>query len=317
MEYETINMGIVLEEDSPETSQIEEKKTLIEPIIIKDIPIRVATDDWSGANLETISQWVQISAFQIEALELAIIYYRMIIRQNVLLGVVFSTASGSLSLSQMNSTEQKFVYNIIFTIMSFSIAVFTGLIKIYQIQEQLEEFIQLKQEWIGFSLTITTEVQLPVTQRKRALDLITKNKNKYLDLLKRDADIPFRIKTKAYKHLYEDKEMYLNNIKRYKRLKEISSCTDETYFLKEYKMFEKEESNLYYKEESPFCCNPQKNPKDKTAEKNARLSNILLSVIIEEEDAQRNKQMMELINMIRERKRFIDDKLHEYDIYPV
>jgi hypothetical protein len=111
--------------------------------------------------------------------------------------------------------------------------------------------------------------------------------------------------------------MYLNNIKRYKRLKEISSCTDETYFLKEYKMFEKQESNLYDKEESPFCCNQQKNLKDKTAEKNARLSNILLSVIIEEEDTQRNKQIMELINMIRERKRFIDDKLHEYDISPV
>jgi hypothetical protein len=141
-------------------------------------------ENWSGANLETLSQWIQISCLQIEVLDLAIKYFRSIVRKNVLLGLVFSTASGSLSLSQMSDSKERIIYNVIFTIMSFSIAIFTGLIKIYQVQERLEEFIQLKQEWIGFSVVITTEVQLPVGERTMALELITKNKNKYLDLLK-------------------------------------------------------------------------------------------------------------------------------------
>jgi len=317
-EEEPINLGIIIDDFDEESSiQKINKGIKEENEKIKEDPNENPVKDWSGANLETISYWVQIAAFQIESLELAILYYRSIIRKNVLLGVVFSTISGSLSISQMNSSQQKLVYNIIFTILSFSIAIFTGLIKIYQIQERLEGFIQLKQEWIGFSLSITTEIQLPVIQRKRALDLITKNKGKYLDLLKRDIEIPFWIKKQAYKHLYDDKEVYLNNIKRYKRLKEIDCCTDETYFLKEYKMFEKQDIQLYDKCEAKYCCNYENKIKDRAAEKNARLSNILLSVIIEEEDSQRNKQIMELINRIRERKRFIDNKLVEYNISPV
>ena len=168
-------------------------------------------DNWTGANLETLSQWIQISSLQIEVLDLAIKYFRSIVRRNVLLGLVFSTASGSISISQLNTAYQALFLNVIFTIMSFSITICTGLIKIYQVQERLEEFIQLKQEWIGFSVVITAEVQLPVSQRKKAIDLITKNKNKYLDLLKRDVDIPNFIKARAYKNLYHDrnKQLYL------------------------------------------------------------------------------------------------------------
>jgi hypothetical protein len=172
-------------------------------------------DNWSGANLETLSQWIQISCLQIEVLDLAIKYFRSIVRKNVLLGLIFSTASGSLSLSQMNDSKERIIYNVIFTIMSFSIAIFTGLIKIYQVQERLEEFIQLKQEWIGFSVVITTEVQLPVGERTMALELITKNKNKYLDLLKHDVDIPNFIKSQANKNLYHDKEQYIKNLEKY------------------------------------------------------------------------------------------------------
>jgi hypothetical protein len=279
--------------------------------------IKTNDENWTGANLETLSQWIQISAFQIEALELCILYYRSIVRRNVLLGLIFSTASGSLSLSQMNSKEQQFIYNLMFTFMSFSIAIFTGLIKIYQIQERLEEFIKLKQEWIGFSVVITTEVQLPVCERKRALDLITKNKNKYLDLLKRDADIPFSIKTLAYKHLYSDKEPYLDNLKKYKKLKEIACCTDEKYFIKAARLLEKDEASVLKKEDSKNCfewffCFKKK--KNKYTEKKTALSNIILNVIMEEEDEQRNYKIIELLNIIRERKTFIESKMTEYDL---
>jgi len=289
---------------------------------------RMLEENWSGDNLETLSQWIQIATLQIEVLDLAIRYYRSIVRKNVLLGLIFSTASGSISLSQMNSREQRFFFNIIFTILSFTVAMFTGLIKIYQIQERLEEFIQLKQEWVGFSVIITTEVQLPVNERKRALELITKHKNKYLDLLKHDVDIPSYIKSRAYKNLYHDKQHYLDNLKKYKKLKEIHSCTDDQYFLREIEVFEKKEKKEQ-KENNPdeeqwwmFCCIQYKqiynyltNHKDKYIGEKTALSNIFLTVIMEEEDEQLNSKIVELWNNIRTRQTDLKIKLKEYNMY--
>lgn len=286
---------------------------------------RILEENWSGDNLETLSQWIQIATLQIEVLDLAIRYYRSIVRKNVLLGLIFSTASGSISLSQMNSREQRFFFNIIFTILSFTIAIFTGLIKIYQIQERLEEFIQLKQEWVGFSVIITTEVQLPVNERKRALELITKHKNKYLDLLKHDVDIPSYIKSRAYKNLYHDKQHYLDNLKKYKKLKEIHSCTDDQYFLREIEVFEKKEkkeNNTNEEQWWMFCCIQYKqiynyltNYKDKYIGEKTALSNIFLTVIMEEEDEQLNTKIVELWNNIRRRQSDLKMKLKEYDMY--
>jgi hypothetical protein len=221
----------------------------------------------------------------------------------------------------MNSTEQQIAYNVIFTILSFSTAIFTGLIKIYQIQERLEEFIQLKQEWIGFSLPITTEIQLPVKERKSALDLINKHKNKYLDLLKRDADIPNSIKGQAYKRLYHNKEDYIKNIAKYKKLKEVFSCTDVNYFIKAADELDEDEDKFFYKVDELIhwhncICIGMTNGynylaelykffmtnKDKYADENTGLSNIILTVITEEDNEQRTKKMSELLNKIRERR---------------
>jgi hypothetical protein len=264
-------------------------------------------ENWSGANLETLSQWIQISSFFIESLELAKIYYRSLVRRSVILGLVFSTASGSLSLFRMNSVNNKIIYDIVFTCMSFSIAIFTGIIKVYQIQERLEEFITLKQEWISFSLAITTEIQLPIQERKLALFLITKHKNKYLDLLKRDIDIPYFIKTAAYKNLYYDKELYLINLKKFKNLKEIDSCTDDEYFLKEAIRLENNDSIISIKNEI-------KKENNKYIETKTSLSNILLNVIMEEENEQRSHKIIELLNHIRERKTFLEKKMQEYNM---
>jgi hypothetical protein len=292
-----------------------------EPRKKRDKKPKSEEEDWSGANLETLCKWIQTASLQIATLDIAIQYYRSIVRRNVLLGLVFSTASGSISLSQMNSTEQQFAYNVIFTILSFSTAIFTGLIKIYQVQERLEEFIQLKQEWIGFSLPITTEIQLPVIERKPALELITKHKNKYLDLLKRDADIPNSIKGQAYKRLYHNKEDYINNIAKYKKLKEVFSCTDVHYFIKAADELEEDENKFFHNLAEPvawhncicigvaggynylaelykfFMTN-----KDKYADENTGLSNIILTVITEEDNEQRTRKMSQLLNKIRERR---------------
>ena len=278
-------------------------------------------DNWTGANLETLSQWIQISSLQIEVLDLAIKYFRSIVRRNVLLGLVFSTASGSISISQLNTAYQALFLNVIFTIMSFSITICTGLIKIYQVQERLEEFIQLKQEWIGFSVVITAEVQLPVSQRKKAIDLITKNKNKYLDLLKRDVDIPNFIKARAYKNLYHDrnKQLYLKNCDRHKLLKEIWACADDTYFAKAYEnmntnVLQYDDARIECTWYNCVCIMPNRvidymsdiykycaNHKDKYIGEKTALSNIILTVIMEEENYQRSKQIVKLMNLIQER----------------
>jgi membrane protein insertase Oxa1/YidC/SpoIIIJ len=189
----------------------------------------------------------------------------------------------------------------------------------------LEEFIQLKQEWIGFSLPITTEIQLPVKERKPALDLITKHKNKYLDLLKRDADIPNSIKGQAYKRLYHNKGDYINNITKYKKLKEVFSCTDVNYFIKAADELEEDEDKFFHNFDEPvawhncicigvaggynylaelykfFMTN-----KDKYADENTGLSNIILTVIIEEDNEQRTRKMSQLLNQIRERRAKLD-----------
>ena len=292
-------------------------------------------ENWSGANLETLSQWIQISCLQIEVLDLAIKYFRSIVRKNVLLGLVFSTASGSLSLSQMSDSKQRIIYNVIFTIMSFSIAIFTGLIKIYQVQERLEEFIQLKQEWIGFSVVITTEVQLPVGERTMALELITKNKNKYLDLLKHDVDIPNFIKSQANKNLYHDKEQYLKNLEKYKRLREIACCTDDPSFLEAAtNILNEKDQTLSIKPEEVSCeysnficiCGDKLlngfitlykhffNNKDKYVGEKTALANIILKVVMEEENEQRAEDILRLLNQIKERKRTIENFITETSI---
>ena len=345
---ETVNIGIVLDNDSDTNSDPNGHPPIASSNMLtnsfskhkhteEEHPKTVEEGDWSGANLETLCKWIQTASLQIATLDIAIQYYRSIVRRNVLLGLVFSTASGSLSLSQMNSKEQQFAYNVIFTILSFSTAIFTGLIKIYQIQERLEEFIQLKQEWIGFSLPITTEIQLPVIERKSALDLITKHKNKYLDLLKRDIDIPNSIKGQAYKRLYHNKEDYIKNIAKYKKLKEVFSCTDVNYFIKAADELEEDENKFFHNIDEPIawhnciCIGMTSGytylaelyrffmtNKDKYADENTGLSNIILTVITEEDNEQRTIKMGKLLNQIRERRATLNSyikKRHELENY--
>lgn len=301
----------------------------------QDTPHNQEQDNWTGENLITISQWIQISSLQIEILDLAIKYFRSIVRRNVLLGLIFSTASGSISIFQLNTQSQQIFLNIMFTILSFSIAIFTGLIKIYQVQERLEEFIQTKQEWIGFSVVITAEVQLPVNERRKAMEIIKSNKNKYLDLLKIDLDIPNFIKSLAYKNLYHDdehKKMYLTNCKIHKQLKELDDCQDNHYFEEQYDKYKKSITN---NEDTELLSSTKQNSTNRTSMKwiiepvititdktiismdkiykyvinhknkyigeKTALSNIILTVILEEENKQRTKQIKQLLNQIEER----------------
>jgi hypothetical protein len=113
--------------------------------------------------------------------------------------------------------------------------------KVYRIQEQLEEFIRIKQEWIAFSTTIISEIQLPLEMRQSAYDIIKNNKTKYLDLLKSDIDIPEDIIKKTQMYMKD----YIGNTTGVK-----NSLTDMLLAVSnhEHKIYEKEEKEEKYEE---------------------------------------------------------------------
>ena len=159
--------------------------------------------NWNPKNLTTFSTWIQVASYKIECLDSAIHKNRIIIQQSVIAGLVLSTVSGSISITQFGNFSEniRFIFNLIFTFMSFNIAFITGYIKTFQIQEKLEEYLQLKQNWIAFSASITAELQLPKELRRDAEIIISENKEKYLDLFKNDVEISTADVKRALKKL--------------------------------------------------------------------------------------------------------------------
>lgn len=160
--------------------------------------------NWTTANMSTLSDWITIAAHNIQILTYAVKHYQTIIQTNIVVGLVLSTAAGTISTSQFTTSfdaTTSMVLNGIFTFMTFTTAIVTGYIKMYHVQELLEECIRLKQEWVVFGSAIASELQLPTELRHDALYVITKNKNKYLDLLKGRPDVPDWCLAKAKKEL--------------------------------------------------------------------------------------------------------------------
>jgi hypothetical protein len=130
------------------------------------------------------------------------------------MGLVLSTASGSISVAQYSNANK--VLNIIFTVMTFTIAIAAGYIKIYQIQERLEIFIKTKQEWTTFVSIISTEMDLPIPLRQNALYLISTNKDKYLNLMNVDYEIFNSVKAHIDKEMIDsDKFKQTKGLKLY------------------------------------------------------------------------------------------------------
>ena len=145
----------------------------------------------------TIGQWMYIGAYQLKLIDAMIQSDQYCIRANAITGIILSTLTGTLSVTTLGINDPTHIYttisSVIFALFSFSVAIFTGYVKVYQIQERLESCIKLKQDWIIFTTTITSEMQLPLDLRRDALYLIIRNKDTYLDLIKRQIDVPKRI----------------------------------------------------------------------------------------------------------------------------
>jgi hypothetical protein len=162
--------------------------------------------NWTKENMTTIFEWLTIASFNIICLDIATKQYKATIRNSIILGMVFSTISGTLSVSDLvvkigfpdsSLPILRYVFNSFFIAMTFAIAYCTGYIKVYQVQENLEYAIRLKQEWTAFSTAIASELQLPIQLRKDAIWIIVKNKMKYLDLLKSEMEISNKTRENA------------------------------------------------------------------------------------------------------------------------
>jgi hypothetical protein len=170
--------------------------------------------NWTTNNLKTLLDWLLIGAYYIECLELSIVSSRRTLRYNIILGLILSTLTGTMNLTQFNLIDNyavNFGIKVLLTLMSFIIAINTGRIKVYQYQESLEEYIRIKQEWIQFVVNIAAELQLPIDLRQDALYMIMTYKGKYLDLLKTDSEISDSIKNKIKTMMETD----MNELKKY------------------------------------------------------------------------------------------------------
>ena len=160
--------------------------------------------NWTKANVNTLFDWLSVAAFNMQCLEYAVKRHRTSIRNFTIYGLIVSTLSGTISLSQFGIEPGHVANKIlqgIFTFLTFSLAIYTGYVKIYQIQERLEQFIKLRQDWAVFATTIGSELQLPIDLRRDALHLIVKYKSTYLDLIKIDIEIPEKLRIRAEQSL--------------------------------------------------------------------------------------------------------------------
>jgi hypothetical protein len=147
--------------------------------------------NWNSDNTMTLLTWITIGSCFIKFLDSRISHNRYFIRVNTIQSIILNTATGSIGVSQISSIltpQVQLILTLIFTLFSFTLTITTGLIKVFQIHENLEKNIQIRQEWASFIISISTELQLPIEERQDALKLIRDNKNIYLSLLNKDIE---------------------------------------------------------------------------------------------------------------------------------
>ena len=157
--------------------------------------------NWTEENIHTLISWLHTSAVMLDLTREATTYYRKLMRRSTIINLIFSSVAGTVSLSQFNgSTSYSAIETLLkafFSASSILVALNTGYIKVYQIQERLESTIQLQQQWSNFGSFITSELQLPKTLRKDALQVINKMKETYHQLIRDHVDINREIMEKV------------------------------------------------------------------------------------------------------------------------
>jgi len=195
----------------PTTDKLDPKNINNEPnnsVVVPKNPSDNVTDkSWTVTNTNTLLKWISIGSHYIKVLEKNIADNRLVIRLNTIQSIALTTATGSIGVSQISSifsAQTQMVLTLIFTVMSFFLTLSTGVIKVLLIQENLEKYIQVKQEWTSFITNISTELQLPRSERQDAIKLIRDNKMMYLSLLNKDIELNYMSEIIARKRIEEE-----------------------------------------------------------------------------------------------------------------
>jgi len=165
------------------------------------------SSDWTEVKFQTLSSWVTIASFYIKISEKCITRYKTLLKANTIFSMTLSTLAGTLGVLNLNSTGYDFPVKLTFLFANFGLAVFSSYIKIDQIQEKLEAFIKIKQEWTSFSANLSSELVLPLNMRVSCVELISRYKSKFLDLLKVDVEFP-----RKYKQMIKNEGYSLSQI---------------------------------------------------------------------------------------------------------
>ena len=186
---------------------VKDSKNISDSISPKNSSDNITDKSWTVTNTNTLLKWISIGSHYIKVLEKNIADNRMVIRINTIQSIALTTATGSIGVSQISSifSEQtQMVLTLIFTVMSFFLTLSTGVIKVLLIQENLEKYIQVKQEWTSFITNISTELQLPRSERQDAIKLIRDNKMMYLSLLNKDIELNYTSEHHARKRIEDE-----------------------------------------------------------------------------------------------------------------
>lgn len=157
---------------------------------------------WEPEYIQTILQWIHICAINVDIMTESAAHYRRLLRRQTIICLLLTSLASTSSLSQFNIAKDTNLYfglNVAFTVMSMIVALSTGFIKVYQVQEKLEQSIKLQQEWTALGSVLTSELQLPIKLRKDALLIIMKYKDVYLELFKQQTDTSWSIMNRIAK----------------------------------------------------------------------------------------------------------------------
>ncbi len=146
-------------------------------------------ENWNDENIKTLTQWAHIAAMSCDLYNESTIYYRNLMRRNTVFNLIVSSFAGIASLSQFSIDPQtneilSFILKGFFSVASILVALNSGFLKIYEVQERLEGSIRLQNSWTQFGSRLSSEMQLPVALRKDALYMIIKLKETYHELIK-------------------------------------------------------------------------------------------------------------------------------------
>lgn len=171
--------------------------------------------DWVSGNIITLVEWLNIASLYILILDKQITYYRKIVNRITITGLILSTITSTISLSQLSIDENEYPnlslsLKIAFTFTSIFTTIATGSIKILNIQENLDICLDYYQKWNAFAAEISGQLQLPIEIRKNALSIIIKLKTVFKKLFTTRLPLTKKIKNSA-SNLIENKKFVENS----------------------------------------------------------------------------------------------------------